>query len=134
MFRGLTHIRRFALEKDTDLQQIAQVIRVTRLDGMVFHSFINDMTRLLGRKETPNLDDFNPEDEEKYIPRPWFRDPDSGPEDIWRWANQWNPRKHFFAARNAQNLRSWLYVMWDRWRIDEMRVLNKSRPWPYGDR
>ncbi|GAA85829.1 similar to An11g09220 [Aspergillus luchuensis IFO 4308] len=134
LFRGLTHIRRFALEKDTDLQQIAQVIRVTRLDGMVFHSFINDMTRLLGRKETPNLDDFNPEDEEKYIPRPWFRDPDSGPEDIWRWANQWNPRKHFFAARNAQNLRSWLYVMWDRWRIDEMRVLNKSRPWPYGDR
>ncbi|RAH63562.1 hypothetical protein BO85DRAFT_495521 [Aspergillus piperis CBS 112811] len=108
LFRGLTHIRRFALEKDTDL--------------------------LRKSYETPNLDDFNPEDEEKYIPRPWFRDPDSGPENIWRWANQRNQRKHFFAARNAQDLRSWLYVMWDRWRIDEMRVLNKSRPWPYGDR
>ncbi|RAK92541.1 hypothetical protein BO79DRAFT_138404 [Aspergillus costaricaensis CBS 115574] len=134
LFRGLTHIRRFALEKDTDLQQIAQVVREEPVDGMGVHSFIKDMTRLLGREETPDLGDFNPEDEEKYIPRPWFRDPDSGPEDIWRWANQWNQRKHFFAARSAQSLRSWLFVMWDRWRIDEMRVLNKSRPWSYGDR
>ncbi|PYH68379.1 uncharacterized protein BO88DRAFT_342121 [Aspergillus vadensis CBS 113365] len=134
LFRGLTHIRLFALDKDTDLQQIAQVVRGRRVDGMGVDSFIKDMTRLLGREETPDLDNFSPEDEEKYIPRPWFRDPDSGPEDIWRWAYQWNQRKQFFAARSAQALRSWLFVMWDRWRIDEMGVLVKLRPWSHSDR
>lgn len=96
-------------------------------------SFIKDMTRLLGRDESPDLNNFSPEDEEKYIPQPWFRDPDSGPEDIWRWANLWRQRKHFFAAGSAQDLRVWLFVMWDRWRIDELRVLNNPRPWSYGD-
>ncbi|GLA81074.1 hypothetical protein AtubIFM56815_004707 [Aspergillus tubingensis] len=133
LFSGLTHIRRFALEKDTDLQQIAQVVRGTRVDGMGVDSFIKDMTRLLGRDESPDLNNFSPEDEEKYIPQPWFRDPDSGPEDIWRWANLWRQRKHFFAAGSAQDLRVWLFVMWDRWRIDELRVLNNPRPWSYGD-
>ena len=57
---------------------------------------------------------------------PLARDPDSGPEDVWRWAHQ-REAAHRFTYSNAQaRLREWGYVMWDRARLEGMDLFSKA--------
>ncbi|PYI01877.1 hypothetical protein BO78DRAFT_390740 [Aspergillus sclerotiicarbonarius CBS 121057] len=58
--------------------------------------------------------------------KPFYCDPDSGPEDIWHWAyfGQW-PRQSSFHLEEP--IRQCPFVMWDRWRIDELDLLDD--PW-----
>ncbi|OJJ78200.1 hypothetical protein ASPBRDRAFT_50971 [Aspergillus brasiliensis CBS 101740] len=124
---GLAHIRRFVMENEADLEKFWQVVRGTRTYNYWNRSFLHDLT-FFSRAPlcTPELRDFDSEEEKKYIPQPWVRDSDSGPEDIWRWANQGREVRQFVGYYKAKKLREWAFVMWDRWRIDDWGVLNLS--------
>lgn len=64
---------------------------------------------------------------EDVIPKSWFPDPDTGPEDIWRWALQGETSGQFIFSPSQIPLRQWAYVMWDRDRLDEWRAFDE--PW-----
>ena len=56
-----------------------------------------------------------------------FHGSDTGPKDTWLWAydSHWADPVNRLLALNG--LRQWVYVMWDRWRIDQWNVL--ATPW-----
>ncbi|GKZ64866.1 hypothetical protein AnigIFM50267_007020 [Aspergillus niger] len=125
---GLTHVRRFALQNEKQLQQIVHVTRATpRIDQQL--SFLYNGLHPVSRWPPLEhaLGDFDAEDEKKYIPQPWYHDPDSGPEDIWRWAHRDEEAGGFVGNFDQAVLRQWAYVMWDRGRIDGWFVF--IRPW-----
>lgn len=69
--------------------------------------------------------------EEEVIPKPWFPDPDGGPEDVWRWALQTQTSDQFVFSPSQIALRQWAYVMWDGGRLDEWRTFEE--PWEWID-
>ncbi|PGH08842.1 hypothetical protein AJ79_05846 [Helicocarpus griseus UAMH5409] len=72
------------------------------------------------------LAEFESEDEDEFIPKPWFKDEDSGPEDAWRWAHQAEKSRTFVYSPSNIQLREWSYVMWDRRRLDEWCVFEQA--------
>ncbi|GKZ27523.1 hypothetical protein AbraIFM66951_002737 [Aspergillus brasiliensis] len=124
LLHGLAHIRLFVIENETDLEQILQVVRGTPPCYIWTRSIQSELIYFeCMHPDTPELKDFESEEEKKYIPQPRVRDSDSGPEDIWRWANQERDARHFVGYYKAKKLREWAFVMWDRWRIDDWGVL-----------
>lgn len=79
MLLGLVYIRRLARAKTLQIRRIA----------IASEEISNDFFFADGLQSTDLVDGVplgDPE-EEKYIPEPWYPDPDSGPENIWRWAH-----------------------------------------------
>ncbi|GKZ36004.1 hypothetical protein AbraIFM66950_006877 [Aspergillus brasiliensis] len=125
--RGLIHARKVALHTERHLQQIVRVLRDTPdLEQSLNFLFSDEYRSGWTHYYTPRLKTFNAEDEANHIPQPWYRDPDSGPEDIWRWASHEEGKEAFVGSTVQILLRRWVYVMWDRWRIDEWSVLIKQ--------
>ncbi|PWY82772.1 hypothetical protein BO83DRAFT_414253 [Aspergillus eucalypticola CBS 122712] len=125
---GLPHVRRLAIHNERHLQQVVRVISETSSDDICLN-FLQKDEYLAPQSQSweGRLKYFNSEDEVRHIPRPWYHDPDSGPEDIWRWAYQEEEVRGFVGSGQQGPLQQWVYVMWDRWRIDEWCVLVK--PW-----
>ncbi|KUJ18950.1 uncharacterized protein LY89DRAFT_582443 [Mollisia scopiformis] len=73
------------------------------------------------------LEDYTEGDKIQKIRSPFFQDPDTGPSDVWFWANQEETRAHFINCEMRKSLREWGYVLWDRARLDALNVL--STPW-----
>ncbi|GKZ42803.1 hypothetical protein AbraIFM66951_002736 [Aspergillus brasiliensis] len=129
--RGLIHARRLALHTERHLQQIVRVLRDTPDLEQCLNFLDRDPYSSGPKQYTRPLNTFNAEDEANHIPQPWYRDPDSGPEDIWRWASHDGGKEDFVGSTVQIPLRRWVYVMWDRWRIDEWSVLIKQRLPPF---
>ncbi|KAF2424830.1 hypothetical protein EJ08DRAFT_663853 [Tothia fuscella] len=77
------------------------------------------------------LSDYTLDDQRRNIKPSYFKDPDSGPAEVWRWAHQDETRSNFVYQRHREVLREWAYVMWDSCRLNEWGVFQK--PWDHED-
>lgn len=75
---------------------------------------------------------FRPDEEEEYIPKPWYAEANSRPETVWRLAYASQSSSEFSFSPSQAPLRKWNYVMWDQRRLDDWKVMEK--PWEYVDR
>lgn len=120
---GLAHIRRF-LEAKSPQPQRDLLASFKKDSTREFLSFALGEASYLGGV---TLAEMESEDEEEFIPKPRFAEPDTGPEDAWRWAHQTQPSGRFIFSPSQMPLRQWAYVMWDRARLDEWKVFDT--PW-----
>jgi len=118
---GLAHIREF-MEAKTPESQRALLASSRKRSTREFLSTALKESNWLG-----GLAEFEDEVEEEYIPRPWYPDPETGPEDAWRWALQSQYTDYFVFSPSQIPLRQWAYVMWDRARLDEWKGFDQ--PW-----
>lgn len=65
------------------------------------------------------LRDYSAADEDNLIRKPFFKDPDEGPELTWRWTHRDSYAVNFVNHKANNKLRGWAYVMWDKRRIEE---------------
>ncbi|KAI1311828.1 hypothetical protein F5Y03DRAFT_342503 [Xylaria venustula] len=72
-------------------------------------------------------DSLTPEDKARFIRSPFFADPDSGPEDVWRWAHQDEICWYWVYTEDRRDLRQWGYVMWDKSRLEAVGIFQE--PW-----
>lgn len=70
-----------------------------------------------------HLKDFGFADKERFIHQPCYPDSDSGPEDVWHWAHHSQRTGDFVSSLGQEHLRHWIYVMWDRIRLDYWGIL-----------
>ncbi|KAF2795333.1 hypothetical protein K505DRAFT_302244 [Melanomma pulvis-pyrius CBS 109.77] len=75
-----------------------------------------------GLNHTP-LQRYTTEDNATHLRKPFFDDPDSGPESCWRWAHAEDYVVNFVNSPWRISLRKWGYVMWDRATLDSWKVL-----------
>ncbi|KAK8065479.1 hypothetical protein PG997_012226 [Apiospora hydei] len=68
-----------------------------------------------------------PDDDVLRLRQPYFREPDPGPADGWRWAHQEESWAHWVYQGNRRDLRRWGYVMWDRRRLESIGLFRE--PW-----
>ncbi|KAI0401431.1 hypothetical protein F4802DRAFT_601023 [Xylaria palmicola] len=71
--------------------------------------------------------DITPENEDIYIKRPFFNDPDPGPKNAWRWAHIEENQLMWVYREDREELREWGYVMWDQSRLDASSIF--QGPW-----
>jgi hypothetical protein len=64
------------------------------------------------------LREYTEVDERAHIHPPFFRDPDLGPSNVWRWAHLDERCCNFVQTTERRQLRKWGYVMWDQSRLD----------------
>jgi hypothetical protein len=57
---------------------------------------------------------------------PYFEDVDSGPRDAWHWAHENEIPLLFICSDMRAPWREWGYVMWDRSRLDEMKLFEEK--------
>ena len=69
-----------------------------------------------------DLDHYTSEDEINNISPPYFKDPDSGPEDVWRLTHEISTRAYFVNGEEWSLHREWGYVMWDRGTLEEIGI------------
>lgn len=67
------------------------------------------------------------EEARAYIGRPFTRDCDPGPADVWHWAHQYYSPGAFVNCMIQKGLRERGYVMWDRARLCDWDIFGK--PW-----
>lgn len=77
------------------------------------------------RSDRVFLDALSTEDEALHIKRPFFSDPDPGPRDAWLWAHQEESWANWVYQESRESLRRWGYVMWDKYRLDSVHVLQE---------
>ena len=87
-----------------------------------YNSFLNTGLRAISRDLFAQLHRLAPSGQQEFIPNPFFSDPDTGPEDLWRWS-----RDKFVNREKHKNLRELGYVMWDRLHLDQRDVFRY--PW-----
>jgi hypothetical protein len=58
---------------------------------------------------------------------PSYRDPDTRPDNVWRWANTGEKLINAVNNPNRRVLRKWGYVMWDRRRLIAKGLMDE--PW-----
>jgi hypothetical protein len=121
---GLAHIRRFREANSPQARRDLLAPAIYKQSNPFFLSYALKESTYWGGYILAELD---PEDEEEYIPTPWYPDPDGGPEDVWRWAHHSQRPREFFFSPSQAPLRQWAYVMWDRARLDDWKVFQK--PW-----
>lgn len=128
MSLGLNHIRHFAEAKTPEARR-----------NLLSHDAAKDSHPFFlteGLKESAFLGwllaEFEPGDEEEFIPKPCYPDPDHGPEIVWRWAHHWQPSSEFIFSPSQTPRRRWAYVMWDQSRLNDWKVMEKL--WEYVDR
>ncbi|KAH0592215.1 hypothetical protein MHUMG1_10071 [Metarhizium humberi] len=80
-----------------------------------------------GHNDNVSLESLSPREEALLFKHSFFRDPDSGPRDAWKWAHLEESRSHWVYVEDRDNIRRWGYVMWDRCRLDSVAILQK--PW-----
>jgi len=73
-----------------------------------------------------NLEDYTPYDYISNIPPPYFEDPDSGSEDVWRFMHEISTRAYFINGEEWTLHRKWGYVMWDRSTLDDMGIFDEE--------
>ena len=120
---GLEHLRHF-FASTTPESQRELLSSVEQDSNVTFLSAGLKEANYLGGEMLAEMD---VEDQEDFICKPLFHDPDSGPEDVWRWAHQSQYSEHFVYSPAQIPLRQWAYVLWDRARLDEWKVFEK--PW-----
>lgn len=126
---GLSHIRRFAEARTAEERRNI----LAPLSAMHCNAFF--LAQALEESVFwgwAPLENFEPDEEEEYIPNPWYADADNRPETVWRWAHASQPSGEFTFSPFQAPLRKWAYVIWDRRRIDDWKVMEK--PWEYVDR
>jgi len=57
---------------------------------------------------------------------PHFEDADSGPHDAWHWAHENEIPTCFIYSDKRAPWREWGYVMWDRARLDQMKLFEEK--------
>ncbi|KAI8948488.1 hypothetical protein F4801DRAFT_556711 [Xylaria longipes] len=72
------------------------------------------------------LEDLTPENETLHIKSPFFKDPDPGPLDAWRWAHLEETRSNWVYQEDRKELREWGYVIWDRVRLEAVGIFDGS--------
>ena len=120
---GLAHVRHLLEAKTPQSQRDI----LSSFEKQSTRSFLSAALREASYLGGETLAELETEGEEEYIPKPWFPDPDSGPEDVWRWAHQTQTTSQFIFSPSQIPLRQWAYVMWDRARLDEWKVFDT--PW-----
>ncbi|TGJ80711.1 hypothetical protein E0Z10_g8051 [Xylaria hypoxylon] len=73
------------------------------------------------------VEDITPENETRFIKRPFFKDSDPGPANAWRWAHIEETRSKWVYIEDRRELREWGYVMWDQRRLDKVGIF--QGPW-----
>ena len=120
---GLAHIRLFL---DVDTPQARHDLRApsgNKRSNVFFLAHALEESNIWGEV----LSTLDSDEEDEYISKPWYSEPDPGPEDVWRWTNYSQPVEEFIFSPSQAPLREWCYVMWDRDRLDEWNVFDK--PW-----
>lgn len=73
-----------------------------------------------------DLEDYTPEDEINNITPLYFKDPDPGPEEVWRLIHELSTRANFVNGEAWHLHREWGYVMWDRTTLEEMGIFEED--------
>ena len=120
---GLEHVRHF-FASTTPKSQRELLSSLEQDSNVTFLTARLKEANYLGGEMLAEMD---VEDQEDFICKPLFHVPDSGPEDVWRWAHQSQYSEHFVYSPAQIPLRQWAYVLWDRARLDEWKVFEK--PW-----
>ena len=58
-----------------------------------------------------------------FIHQPCYPDSDSGPEVVWRWAHYSQRTDDVVCSLDQKHWRHWMYVMWDRIRLNDLGIL-----------
>ncbi|KAJ5513410.1 hypothetical protein N7463_002962 [Penicillium fimorum] len=127
--RGLKHIERFL---DADTPEKRHSLLSGEHSQKTHMTFFSDIRGEINEfEQSEPLKDLTAAEEKELVRQPRDSDPDSGPEDVWRWAHSNQPCSQFVFSLSQAPLREWAYVMWDRQRLDGWRVF--ERPWEFID-
>ncbi|KAF4636389.1 hypothetical protein G7Y89_g1699 [Cudoniella acicularis] len=72
------------------------------------------------------------QDDADFLLHPYFSDPDPGPEQVWRWANElYDARENGLTlGGGSPDHREWAYVMWDYARLEKWGMFDPIPPPP----
>ncbi|KAJ5835710.1 hypothetical protein N7447_001736 [Penicillium robsamsonii] len=127
--RGLKHIERFL---NADTSEKCHSLLSGQQSQKAHMTFFSDILGQINEfEQSESLKDLTAAKEKELVRQPRDCDPDSGPEDVWRWAHSNQPCSQFVFSLSQAPLREWTYVMWDRQRLDGWSVF--ERPWEFID-
>ncbi|KAI9775732.1 MAG: hypothetical protein M1839_000934 [Geoglossum umbratile] len=130
----IQHLLSFGLQKlhqisTAETYEARHTLLYSRYGPEVTINFLYEALRLANKAD--GLGDpfpgFTLENQRTLAKAPFFRDPDTGPADVWRWTHNDGTRYRLIYRKHQPRLREWGYVMWDRSRFDDIGIFNS--PW-----
>ncbi len=113
---------------DADSHEARQRLVQNARPGPIWEFLYEALKRANQSDEEVSLSDYNRVDDAKlaHYHTPFVQDPNTGPADAWRWANQDETRKNFVYSDSQIALRARGYFMWDRAQLEEWQVFEEA--------